>query len=113
MSPRRCEPYDLVTTSMFDAVVDEHTAVLERTGLLELEVNLARHRVKRRDARSEQHGMDVEADAIDQSGFEQRSREFAAAHHDDVLAGLRLQARDEVGDVLTHDVDAVFVRQGA
>lgn len=94
--------------SRLHAIAHEDAAVLERVALEQLEVDLAAGRVKQRDAGAEQHGMDVEADLIDQAGFEERVGEFAASHQTDVLARLVFQAPDEIGGVAGDDSDVAM-----
>src|SRR5262249_15921890 len=74
--------------SVLDPVGDVNAAVLEGPALAQLQVGLAGHRVKRRDARAEKHRGDVEPDLVDQSGLEQRPGQLPAAHPADVLAAL-------------------------
>ena len=64
--------------------------------------------MKQRDAGAEQHGMDVEADLVDQAGLEERVRELAAAHQADVLARLIFQAPDEIAGVAGDDGDVAM-----
>jgi len=57
---------------MLDLVGDVNAAVLERPALPQFQVDRAAHRVEERDARPQEHRVDVEPDLADQPGLEQR-----------------------------------------
>ena len=89
------------------ALSDEATQAELRTlfdarGVLvfrELEIDACAGIEKRRGPRTQQQRVNVEADLVDHPGLEERRGKIAAAHHDDVLARLRLELADELARV--------------
>src|SRR5262245_65923582 len=94
---------------MRHAVYRVDAAILEPAALLQLKAYLPGHRVEQRNPGAEQHGMDVETEAVDDAGLEQRSRELAAAHDADAAAVLLLEASHEFTGVFADDGDARLV----
>ena len=59
-------------------ICHQHTASLQRLAIDQLQINLAIHLIKKRNARAEQHRMNVEADLINQVCLEERLRQQPA-----------------------------------
>ena len=55
---------------LFSAIRHNQTAIRQLLTLHQLQINLAGHFIEQRNAGTEQHGMDVESDLIDQPRFE-------------------------------------------
>src|SRR3954463_5643127 len=92
---------------MFDAVADVNAPVLERPAFEQFEIDLTVHRVEQGDSRSEENRVDVEADLVNEPGFEKRPGQLPASHDADVLSVLSLQVLDELGRILTDNRDTL------
>src|SRR5688500_5707506 len=88
---------------VFDAVGYQHAAVRKRTALLQLQIDLPAHGMKRRNAGAEEHRVDVEADLVDESGLEQRLGELASTHQTDFLAVPLFQPANEFHRAVADD----------
>src|SRR5436190_23057885 len=82
--------------SVPNPIAGVNAAAREWPALFQFECDRAGHAVEQRDAAAKQQWMDVQADPVDHARFEQRPPQFTAAHDEDVLPGLLLQAPDEV-----------------
>src|SRR5262245_35396502 len=96
-----------VTGLAFHSVCHQNGAVLKSPALLQLQIDLALHRMKPRYARPEQNGVDIESDFIDQPSFEHRPGQFPAAHQADISPTLILELADKANGVFADDRDAV------
>src|SRR5688500_15967233 len=70
----------------------------------QLEFMLGGKWTEQRLAGTEQNGLDVHANLIDQSGIEQGLDKLASAHDANLAAALVLQTADEAGGLLSHEV---------
>src|SRR5712692_3256841 len=70
--PRRSKPewsWIVERSSVLDSIRDGEVAAFENTAIEQVEIDLPLHFVKKRDAGTEQHRMNVEDDFIDQIRF--------------------------------------------
>jgi len=72
------------------AISNCEVAAFERLAIEQLKIHLSLHLVKKRNARAEQHGMNVEDYFIYEVGFEEAFRKFTAAEDDNTFSLLRL-----------------------
>jgi len=92
-------------SSALDAIGNGEVSAFENPAIQQLKIDLPFHLVKERNARAEQHGMNVEDDFINQVGLEQALGQLAAAKDNDAFAFLVLQLLNERRGVGGDDFD--------
>src|SRR5271170_2270548 len=89
----------LPLSRMQDSVVRKDAAACERATFGEGKADSMSGITEGGDPGTEEDGVDVQADLIDEVGGEERLREFASAHEADLFSRALLEVEDEFGRV--------------